>query len=148
MYNYGDAVKRKRYAVVGCLLEAPTTTSVKTDNNVNLTSGYVIVKGVKKLVNKVADLALPSLIADEKEQKFLYIAVIIAGVVSLGWVSGAAVAFGTTPADVTAAEVAAAFPGNDGWLPIGQVHMTRTGDTTLTQVNDNTLREVANYFLP
>lgn len=137
-------------AVHGIFLDVPTNASTQASgagNGVykfNRSAGVVVVDGTALHVAAAADEACEA-DGDIMISTFSKVYLIIAwkhpdtGVVALKTVPGTAV----LTADVvppTSAEVEAGLVANAVWVEIGKVTINRTGDTTVTQSQDNTVR--------
>jgi hypothetical protein len=141
-----------RNHVEGVHAATPTTGSSQltgtgnTTWNVNLSAGLITVGGVALTRNVAADYSVHSGsyytgFANGKSAIATIIAKNVAGTVSLAVVKGAAATTGSQVAPTDAECQTAAGAGND-FVKICELTLNRTGDTTVTESQDNTKRPI------
>lgn len=134
----------------GLFVNAPTTASAQltgTGNGsyrVDITQGIVHVDGYIAEAAAAADLLLETagnIMASgySKVYTVIYWAHPSTGVISRKIVGGTAALTGAQVAPTTA-EIEAVIPDGAYWVPVANVTMNRTGDTTVTQSQVNTVR--------
>jgi len=133
----------------GLLAGAPTTPSAQTTGaaetawRVDLAAGLVAVGGVKKEFAAEADRVLhdtTELVENGESAVAAIVAELEAGAVALINVKGAAATTGTQVAPTDAEIEAALSTAGNPWVKICECTVNRTGDTSLTQTQDNTKR--------
>lgn len=136
--------------VYGCWVSDPTTASAQVTGagdgtyRVDITAGIVHVdKTIKEFV-VVADQLLETagdIMADGNSKVYSVIAWRHpdTGAVALKIIGGTPATTGSQVAP-TVAEIEALIPVNSAWVHIADVTVNRTGDTTVTQSQDNTKR--------
>ena len=139
----------RNYGVLnGLLAGAPTTPSAQltgagnTTWSVDLTAGTVIVNSVLKEFAAQADYAIHSGslytgLTNGKSAIATIVAKNVAGTVTMAVVKGAAATTGSQVAP-TAAEIQAAVGAANTYVVLQECLISRTGDTTVTQAQDNT----------
>lgn len=138
----------------GLLVAAPTTASTQaagtgaTAWRVNVATGVVIVSGIAKEFPAEADRVLNSgtqLVTNGQSAVCAIVAKNVSGAVTLVNVMGAAAATGSqkAPDDVA---IRAAVGADNAWVKVAECTLNRTGDTTVTQSQDNTAAGLGDYI--
>lgn len=133
----------------GMIVADPTTPSAQitgagaTTWNVNIAAGDVVAGGVEKHEAAQADFAIhdtTQLVANGQSCYAWLVEKNVAGTLSTVAVKGAAAATGAQVAPSDAA-IQTAVGANNAWVKIALCLINRTGDTTVTQSQQNKYRE-------
>lgn len=128
----------------GLVVSDPTTPSTQasgvgnTDWNVDVSAGVAVVNDVEKAWAAQADFDVHSgslLLADGESVAGFMVMSEASGTVTMSAVLGAAATTGTQVAP-TDAEITTAI-GHSNWQKLAAILLNRTGDTTVTQSQDN-----------
>lgn len=139
---------RQNRVEAGLLAGTPTTASTQitgtgnTTWNVNVAAGVVVVGGVAKDLAAAADTAIHSgsqLVTNGQSCAAALVAKNVSGTVTVVAVKGTAATTGSQAAPTDAAIQTAVGAGN-AWVKLAECTLNRTGDTTVTQSQDNTKR--------
>lgn len=136
----------QQYKVAGLRADAPTTASAQltgagnTSWRVNVAAGVAKLGAAAKDFTAQADFVMHSgsqLMANGQSVAAALVVKDVAGTLSMVAVKGAAAATGSQKAPSDAAIQAAVGAGND-WVKVCEMTLNRTGDTAVTQSQDNT----------
>jgi hypothetical protein len=144
--------QHNRNHVQGGMVKDPTTGSTQasgvgnTDWNVDIDAMVVVVGGVAKHFEDQADYDVHSgsLLTGLSNGNSVIAALVaknVSGTVSLAVVKGTAATTGSQVAPTDAEIQAGVGAGND-WVKLAEITINRTGDTTVTQSQDNTKRPI------
>lgn len=141
--------------VEGGALRTPTTASTQATGTgatawrVNTDLVIAVVDGVAKAVDPQADISIHSatqyLVSGQSAVAAVVLKVAANGAASVIAVKGAAATTGAQVAPTDAA-IQAAVGAGLSWLKLGEVTLNRTADTTVTQTQDNTKRDIGLVF--
>lgn len=139
---------RRNSQIMGGLAGAPTTASTQATGagatawNVNVAALLASVAGVIKELAAAADFAIHSatqLVANGQSCVAALVLKNVTGTISMVAVKGSAATTGAQVAPTDSAIQAAVGAGNP-WIKLAECTLNRTGDTTVTQSQDNTKR--------
>ncbi|MCU0912952.1 MAG: hypothetical protein MUC88_00140 [Planctomycetes bacterium] len=136
----------------GVLTDDPTTPSDQATGtgdtlwNINYALGQVVVDGVVKDIDALADFAIHSGsfltgLTSGKSCRARIVAKNVAGTITVVAVKGTPATTGSekAPSD---ADVQAAVGANNQWIELAQAVLNRTGDTSVTQAQYNQFRPI------
>lgn len=141
-------VDRQNRVETGLLGSAPTTASTQltgagnTTWRVNISAGVVVVGGVAKSIDAAADTVIHSgsqLVTNGQSCIAALVAKNVSGTVSVVAVKGTAATTGSQVGPTDAAIQTAVVAGN-AWVKLAECTLNRTGDTTVTQSENNATR--------
>lgn len=149
-YFAESLVDRKNRVESGLLASAPTTASTQatgagnTTWRVNLSAGVVVVGGVAKSLDVAADTSIHSgsqLVTNGQSCIAALVAKNVTGTVSVQAVKGTAATTGSQVAPSDAA-IQTAVGADNAWVKLAECTINRTGDTTVTQSENNAMRPI------
>jgi hypothetical protein len=147
-YLQSILVDRQNRVSTGLTAGAPTTGSSQltgtgaTTWNVNVAAGVVVVAGVAKDLAAAADTSIHAstqLVTNGQSCIAALVAKNVSGTISVVAVKGSAATTGAQVAPTDAAIQTAVGAGN-AWVKLAECTINRTGDTTVTQSQDNSKR--------